>query len=84
LEEAVKTHPSEIVVDMAELTFIDSSGLNALIFAERMLRENGGHLVLSDPPRSALRVLEVSGLNEVFRRANSRQGAHWLRRSAHK
>jgi hypothetical protein len=30
------------------------------------LRENGGHLVVSDPPRIALRVLEVSGLAEVF------------------
>ena len=66
LEEALKTQPAEIVVDMTRLTFIDSSGLNALIFAERMLREGGGHLVVANPPRTALRVMEVAGLTEVF------------------
>jgi anti-sigma B factor antagonist len=65
-QNALETHPSEIVVDMAQLTFIDSTGLNALMAAKRMLQENGGHLVIANPPRIALRVLEMSGLTEVF------------------
>jgi len=65
-ETALRARPSQIVIDMTELTFIDSTGLNPFVSAEKRLRENGGHLVISHPPPMARRVLEVSGLTEVF------------------
>lgn len=67
LQEAMKAAPSEIVVDMAALRFIDSSGLKALVLAAKVLGENGGRVVITNPPKIALRVLEISGLAGMFR-----------------
>ena len=56
-----------ITVDLADTDFIDSTGLHALVVALRMLREQGGDLVLQSPSRNAARVLELSGLSTVVR-----------------
>ncbi len=56
-----------ITVDLANTDFIDSTGLHALVVALRMLREQGGDLVLQSPSRNAARVLELSGLSTVVK-----------------
>lgn len=51
-----------IVVDLAETTFMDSSGLNALVAAW-----HGGTVVaLRDPSPIVLRAIEISGLGEIL------------------
>jgi anti-sigma B factor antagonist len=81
VEEALKAQPSELVVDMTELTFIDSSGLKELVHAQVALRENGGRLAILNPPRIALRVLEISGLARflIIRDAGYEQPNAFLR-----
>jgi anti-sigma B factor antagonist len=55
-----------VIVDLSGVTFLDSTGIHALIDArERMLR-HGGDLILSSPTPSTLRTLEVCGLDKVF------------------
>ena len=66
LAEALTARPSEIIVDMTDLTFIDSSGLTALITAHRQLDATSGHLALANVPQVAMRVLEITGLHNVF------------------
>lgn len=56
-----------ITVDLADTDFIDSTGLHALVVALRVLREQGGDLVLQSPSRNAARVLELSGLSTVVK-----------------
>jgi anti-sigma B factor antagonist len=57
-----------VIVDLSELTFIDSSGLNALVACKKRLDDGSEgctvHLVVSRP--SVLKVLEVTGLHELF------------------
>jgi anti-sigma B factor antagonist len=53
---------SRITVDLAELEFIDSSGLRVLIAAHRDLAQSSGQLTLSNPSESTLRLFEVTGL----------------------
>lgn len=59
---------SQVIIDFSELTFIDSSGLNALVACQKRLDDgNQGctiRLVATRP--SILKVLEVTGLDEVF------------------
>jgi len=55
-----------IIVDLAGLEFMDSSGLAALVLARRHARQAGGDLVLAAPQRQVLRVLTVTRLIEVF------------------
>ena len=51
-----------IVVDLAETTFIDSSGLNALVAACHL----GTVVALRHPSAIVRRAIEVSGLDEIL------------------
>jgi anti-anti-sigma factor len=48
-----------IVLDLQELTFIDSSGIHA-IFTQALARE--GQLVLANPSAEIVRTLEIMGI----------------------
>ena len=50
------------VVDLRGLTFIDSSGLRALIMADQRVREEGGHLVVVRGSDRVNQVLEMTGV----------------------
>jgi anti-sigma B factor antagonist len=55
-----------VTVDLARLTFIDSTGLSVLVMAMKRFRREGGDLALRSPNPTALRVFEVTGLTKVF------------------
>jgi stage II sporulation protein AA (anti-sigma F factor antagonist) len=53
----------ELVLDLAEVEFIDETGLAAVIRALLHLREHGGSLVIRNPSAPVRRVLEVTGVS---------------------
>jgi anti-sigma B factor antagonist len=57
----------QVAVDLADVTFIDSTALALLASAAKRLRARGGELQLVCDKAAILRVLEVTGLNRVFR-----------------
>lgn len=65
LTDALAARPAGIVVDLAELTFIDSTGLGALIFGFQRARDAGVRFCLAHPSRSVRQILVLSGLLEV-------------------
>ncbi len=54
---------SLIVVDLCEVTFIDSSGLGVIHAKRRVAIEDGGNLVVCRPTPMVYRVLEITGLD---------------------
>ncbi|MFG2593887.1 STAS domain-containing protein [Streptomyces sp. NPDC048438] len=54
------------VVDFSRVTFIDSTGINALLRASHTLHAAGGWLRLSSIPDAPLRALKVVGLDQVI------------------
>lgn len=50
------------VVDLRRLTFIDSSGLRALIMADQRVRDEGGRFVVVRGPDRVNQVLEMTGV----------------------
>ena len=54
---------SLIVIDLGELTFMDSSGIGAIQAARRRAIEDGGNLVVCRPSPMVYRVLEITGLD---------------------
>jgi anti-anti-sigma factor len=62
-ERLVGPPGSLVVVDLGQLTFMDSSGLGALHIARRMAIKDGGNLVVSRPSPIVQRVLEITGLD---------------------
>ncbi len=64
---AAQAHtPSSVVIDLREVTFMDSTGVRELLEAKRLTEESGGRLALLAPSRPVQRVLELSRLIEVF------------------
>ncbi|RST04298.1 anti-sigma factor antagonist [Streptomyces sp. WAC07149] len=58
--------PPEIVLDLAELGFCDSSGLNALLRALASAEERGRRLTLRNPSPQFLRLLRLTGTGHLF------------------
>jgi anti-anti-sigma factor len=56
-----------LVVDMSEVEFCDSSGLSALLIAERKMRENGGVVQLAGLHKKVLSLIRISRLDRAFR-----------------
>lgn len=58
--------PSTIVLDFERVTFVDSTGLSALILADRTARASGRRLVLRGVAPRVLRVLQVTQLERAL------------------
>jgi anti-sigma B factor antagonist len=57
---------TRVTIDLSDLAFIDSTGLSVLITALKRLRQQGGDMILRSPTPSTRKVLEITGLTEVF------------------
>ncbi|MCW2916302.1 MAG: anti-anti-sigma factor [Actinomycetia bacterium] len=55
---------SQVVVDLTELTFLDTSGLGVLLRFWRDLGKDGGSLVLAGTRYSTARILWTTGLDK--------------------
>jgi anti-sigma B factor antagonist len=67
VEETVASGQSRIVVDLGQVTFIDSSGLGALISGLKATRQAGGDLRIADVPEQVMTVLRLTNLDRVLR-----------------
>jgi anti-sigma B factor antagonist len=55
-----------LVADLSAVEFIGSSGLGALVAIRREALAAGGSFRLRDPSRRVLRLLELTGMSQVF------------------
>ena len=55
-----------LTIDASGLTFADTAALRVLVLAARTLRQRSGGLVLLGPPRTLVRVMEITGTDEMF------------------
>lgn len=68
LAVALEQQPSDKVayLDMADVRFIDSSGIAVLINQLARMRQHNGELRVQNPSRVVRRLLEIAGLSEHF------------------
>jgi anti-anti-sigma factor len=57
-------HP-EVVLDLADVSFMGAQGLGIIAAGSSRLRERGGQLTLRSPSRTVLRILDITGLDQV-------------------
>lgn len=58
---------SAIILDVTGVSFIDSSGLGAIVASLGHIRERGGHVRLVTPERSPVaRLMQLTGLRELI------------------
>ena len=65
VQDAVAASPVT-VIDLADLEFMDSTGLRLFAETHRTARAAGARLLLGRPSHAVLRVLQVAGLVEHF------------------
>jgi len=56
----------DVVIDLAEVTFIDTAIVRALATAQQLLHRQDRILTLRSPPRLAIRVLNVFGMTDLI------------------
>ena len=66
LASAAEAGATVLEMDLSGVTFMGSSGLAALLRAQRLLRERGARLVLVRPSRAVTDLLEMTKLLDRF------------------
>ncbi|MFI8194111.1 STAS domain-containing protein [Streptomyces sp. NPDC085946] len=64
--DVTDTKLPRIVIDLRQVTFLDSSGINILITAHQHVTAAGGWLRLAGPTPSVLRVLQLVGVDQFI------------------
>lgn len=68
-EEVRHSFPAEgtgVDIDLSETSFVDSSGLGALIAIQKSMRSQNASLRLLQPSPSAMQVIELTRLHRFF------------------
>ncbi|MGI8623902.1 MAG: STAS domain-containing protein [Solirubrobacteraceae bacterium] len=75
MAEIAAEAPRLVVADMTEVGFLDSTMLRELLRAHRAFDEAGGRLVITAAQLPVRRLLELTGTDEVFTLASTRDEA---------
>ena len=62
LRQVIENGPQEVVLDFSGLSFVDSSGIAALVDAQHRLSDQKRQLSIQSAQRGAVRVFEIAGL----------------------
>ena len=66
LLEVIEQGGRDVIVDLSNTTFIDSTTLGVLVGGVKRLRTNEGQLSLVCSDRNITKIFEITGLNKVF------------------
>ncbi len=61
-----KTDVQVLILDFTEVVFCDSSGLSAMLMAERQLREIDGGVIVVDPNGRIRTLLQIANLEGII------------------
>lgn len=66
---------SNIVLDMSQVKYVDSSGLSALLVGDREFGRNGGIFVISGVQEHVMKLLKISMLDKKLNLVNTLEEA---------
>jgi anti-sigma B factor antagonist len=64
LRDAVASPASAVVADLADVEFLDSSGVGALLIADQTARQHGTGLIVRGAKPAVRRVFDILGLTD--------------------
>jgi anti-sigma B factor antagonist len=67
LTAMIEKNPERLVIDLSDVTYIDSAGLAALIQAMQKVEDYGGKFLLAGLQETVRSIFEISRLDQVFR-----------------
>ena len=66
LDEQIQAGRINLVVDLTDVTFLDSTGLGVLVGRLKLTRTRGGSMRLVGKDDRVLKVFSITGLDKVF------------------
>lgn len=75
LEALIAEGHTDVIVDLSDVAFIDSTALGVLVGAVRRLHPHGGRMVVVAQTHAVTRPLTLTGLDRVFTVAATREEA---------
>jgi anti-anti-sigma factor len=68
VDAAIKGGARDVLLELHEVTFLDSSGIREIVRGRKELEEQGGRLMVEGASGAVQQVLEVSGLLDALSR----------------
>jgi anti-anti-sigma factor len=65
LRQVSSAHPSAVIADLTEVTFMGSTGLGFIAHLLRLAQAGGGTVTIRNPPPQVSRLLDIVGLAGV-------------------
>lgn len=75
LDGVLRASSGDVVLDMLQVVYLDSTALRALLASRKVAEERGSRLVLVVAQKAVLHVLEVTGLSALFEMRPTRAAA---------
>ena len=75
LDAAIRGSAGAFVIDLCDVEFMDSTGVNALVRARALLGREERALAVVCPPGPARRIFEIAGIADLFTLFASREDA---------
>lgn len=66
LSAAIAEREGDVVIDVAGVGFIDSSGIRALISSQQAIEASSSTMTIRNPSPAVLRLFQLSSLEEFF------------------
>jgi anti-sigma B factor antagonist len=63
---ALESRPTALVIDLARVTFLDSTGLAVLVAVTNQTNASGVRLIIRDPAPRVRNVIRITGLAEFL------------------
>jgi len=73
--EVASAGPGPLVIDLADVDFLDSTGLGVLVSGLKRFRTMGSDVILVVAANRILKVFEITGLTQVFHIHTTREAA---------
>lgn len=65
-----------MIIDLSEVSFVDSSGLSAILIGNRLCKDADGTLVLTGVQESVMKLVKISQLDSILNIAGSEEEAN--------
>jgi len=75
ITEAVAQTPAKLVIDLAGVPYMDSSGVATMVEALQRQRKAGGRLILSGLQAKVMGIFEIARLHTMFQIVEDTQAA---------
>ncbi|NJK35509.1 MAG: STAS domain-containing protein [Oscillatoriales cyanobacterium SM2_2_1] len=67
VSDLVLSKPKVLLIDLKNVTFMDSSGLGALVSALKTVRANGGEMALASIGENVQMLFDLTSMGKIFK-----------------